>query len=45
MVLENRIGTGYTADIFLQEGKIIKVLKDFMPDKAAEYEANKQRYA
>jgi aminoglycoside phosphotransferase (APT) family kinase protein len=42
---EKHIASGNTADIFLHEGKIIKLFKDFLPDTEAEYEANKQKFA
>jgi len=45
MILGNPIASGKTADIYLHEGKLVKLFKDFLPDTAAEYEANKQRYA
>lgn len=45
MILNNLITAGNTADIYLQDGKIIKLLKDYLPDTEAEYEASKQRYA
>jgi aminoglycoside phosphotransferase (APT) family kinase protein len=43
MKLTNPIATGNTADIFLQEGKIIKLFKEYLQDGEAEYEANKQK--
>ena len=45
MILGNPIATGNTTDIYLHEGKLIKLFKDLLPDTEAEYEANKQRYA
>jgi hypothetical protein len=45
MNLEKPITEGNTADIYLHEGKIIKLFKDFLPDTEAEYEANKQIFA
>jgi len=45
MTLEVPIASGNTADIYLHEGKIIKLLKDFMPDGEAEHEAFKQSLA
>ena len=45
MVLENLIATGNTAEIYLHDGKLIKLFKDYLPDTEAEYEATKQRYA
>ena len=44
MILTNPIAIGNTADIYLCDGKLIKLFKD-SPPGAAEYEANKQRYA
>ena len=44
MILTNPIATGNTADIYLVEGKLIKLFKEYLPDGEAEYEANKQRY-
>jgi aminoglycoside phosphotransferase (APT) family kinase protein len=43
MKLTNQIATGNTADIYLQEGKIVKLFKEYLPDGEAEYEANKQK--
>jgi len=45
MILDAPIATGNTAEIYLHEGKLVKLFKAFLPDTAAEYEANKQRYA
>jgi len=45
MILGNPIASGKTSDIYLHEGKLVKLFKDFLPDTAAEYDANKQRYA
>ena len=45
MVLTNPIAAGNTADIYLHEGKLVKLFKDCRPNTEAEYEANKQRYA
>ena len=39
------IANGNTADIYLYEGKIIKLFKDFLPNTEAEYEASKQIFA
>lgn len=45
MVLGEPIAKGNTADIYLQNGKIIKLFNDFLPDTESVYEANKQKYA
>jgi len=45
MNLGNPIATGNTAEIYLSEGKIIKVFATRLPDGEAEYEANKQKAA
>jgi len=45
MNLTNPITSGNTADIYLHEGKLIKLFKEFLPGTEAEDEANKQRYA
>ena len=45
MVLNNKIGGGYTSDIFLCDGKIVKLLKEFMSDTEANSEADKQKLA
>jgi len=45
MNLGEPIKKGNTADIYLHDGKIIKVFNDNLPDTEAEYEANKQKYA
>ena len=45
MNLEKPIAEGNTAEIYLYEGKIVKLFKDFLPDTEAEYEANKQIFA
>ena len=45
MELNNKIGAGFTADIYLSDGKIIKLLKEFMSEAAANYEADKQKLA
>ncbi len=45
MDLGNPIATGNTADIYLHDGRIIKLFKDSMPEKEAAFEAKKQRYA
>ena len=44
MILTNPIATGNTADIYLHDGKLVKLFKEYLPDGEAEYEANKQRY-
>ncbi|MCL2003240.1 MAG: aminoglycoside phosphotransferase family protein [Oscillospiraceae bacterium] len=43
--MDKLIAAGNTADVYLREGKIVKLFKDFLPDTEAEYEANKQRFA
>jgi tRNA A-37 threonylcarbamoyl transferase component Bud32 len=43
--LEAPIASGNTADIYLHEGKIIKLFKEFLPDDEAEQEASKQSLA
>jgi tRNA A-37 threonylcarbamoyl transferase component Bud32 len=43
MKLTNQIATGNTEDIYLQEGKNVKLFKEFLQDGEAEYEANKQK--
>lgn len=45
MNLGTLIASGNTADIYLHEGKIIKLFKDFLPDTEAEHEASKQVFA
>ena len=45
MNLEAPIASGNTADIYLCEGKIIKLFKGFLPDTEAEHEASKQTFA
>jgi aminoglycoside phosphotransferase (APT) family kinase protein len=45
MYLEKPIATGNTAEVYLHDGKIIKLFKELLPDKQGSYEANKQRYA
>jgi len=45
MNLSNPITSGNTADIYLHEGKLIKLFKEFLPGTEAENEAKKQRYA
>ena len=45
MDLGESIAKGNTANIYLQDGKIIKLFNDFLPDTESEYEANKQKYA
>ena len=45
MILGDPIGEGNTAVIYLDEGKIVKVFKDHLPDTESAYEANKQRFA
>jgi len=45
MTLEAPIASGNTADIYLHEGKIIKLFKEFLPDNEAEQEASKQSLA
>lgn len=45
MNLGNPIAKGNTADIYLYEGKVVKLFHDRLPDSKAEYEANKQRIA
>ena len=40
-----KIGGGYTSDIFLYDGKIVKLLKGFMSDTEANSEADKQKLA
>ncbi len=44
MKLGEPIATGNTAKIYLFENKIIKIFNDFLPDTAALYEANKQKF-
>jgi len=41
----NFIKKGNTAEIYLHDGKIIKIFNDNLPDTEAEHEAYKQRYA
>lgn len=45
MNLDNPIGKGNTAKIYLDNHKIIKVLNDFLPENEAMKEAKKQQYA
>ncbi|MDZ5472236.1 aminoglycoside phosphotransferase family protein [Bacillus sp. 31A1R] len=45
MSLGHPIASGNTANIYLCDDKIVKVFNDFLPDKEAEKEANKQKYA
>lgn len=45
MNLDQLITRGNTADIYLHDGKIVKVFNDRLPDITAEYEAMKQRFA
>ena len=45
MTLEAPIASGNTANIYLHEGKIIKLFKEFLPDNEAEQEASKQSLA
>lgn len=45
MVLGEPIAKGNTADIYLQNDKIIKLFNDFLPDMESAYEAYKQNYA
>ena len=45
MDLGNPIAKGNTADIYLSEGKIIKMFASRLPEGEAEYEANKQKAA
>ena len=45
MDLGNPIAKGNTADIYLCDKKIIKVLKDYLPETEAIKEADKQRLA
>ncbi|MEC2072705.1 aminoglycoside phosphotransferase family protein [Alkalihalophilus marmarensis] len=45
MILGTPIASGNTAEIYLIDGRIIKIFKDHLPPTEAGYEANKQRYA
>ena len=45
MNLGEPIKKGNTAEIYLHDGKIVKVFNDNLPNTEAEYEANKQKYA
>lgn len=45
MNLINPIAKGNTAEIYLSDGKILKVFTSRLPDGEAEYEANKQKLA
>ena len=45
MNLGEPVKKGNTAEIYLRDGKVIKVFNDNLPDAEAEYEANKQKYA
>ena len=45
MDLGKPIAKGNTAEVYLCDGKIIKLFKESMPENEAEYEANKQRCA
>lgn len=45
MNLRSPIASGNSAQIYLYNGKIVKVFRDHLPSTVAEYEANKQRIA
>lgn len=45
MNLGEPLAKGNTANIYLVDGKIIKLFNDFLPETESKYEANKQRYA
>lgn len=45
MVLGNPIAKGNTAEIYLTDDKVVKLLKDYLPDTESMNEAKKQKYA
>jgi len=45
MQFDNPIAVGNTAEIFLQNGRVVKLFKCHLPETEAEFEAAKQRHA
>lgn len=45
MILGSPIVSGNSAQVYLCDGKIVKVFRDHLPNTEAEYEANKQKTA
>lgn len=45
MNLGNPIAKGNTAEIYLNDNKVVKLFKEYLPNTESLYEANKQKFA